>query len=198
MNPRVVKNPVPLLITELGNTLPSDAWVWLSAATDPYQPIENETHLTSEILKILVQRRIVTKILTKSERVYNDEDTIIRHNDLVTVGFTITTLDDELARKWEPNASLIHDRMKALRYFYANGVNVWMSGEPLLDDRPDLILDKLEDIAKDQARSYWIFGKDNYMKRPLPYREMRDRILNWFQERGLTNYLIKRELWEVN
>ena len=165
------------------------SWVWLCPATDPYQPLEDELCITSRILKHLVTSKVPVRILTKSESVCNDEDTIIRHSDLVQVGFTITTLDDDLALKWEPEASMIHDRIKTLRYFHANGVKTWLSDEPILKADHLELLEALKDDV-DQ----WIFGKDNYMKRDLPYPRIRDEIIQWFQAHNMTNYLIKKEL----
>lgn len=190
---KVVRNAISLLWSNFsGRTFGPGDWVWLCPATDAYQPIEQERHLTYEILRFLVEKKIPTRILTKSESVCDDEDTIIRHKDLIQVGFTITTLSDDLGRKWEPNASLIHDRIKALRFFHANGVKTWVSVEPMLDDKPLALVEKSKEDV-----DYWVFGKDNYVKRDLDYLRIRNEITAWFEAHELTNYLIKKELREA-
>jgi len=198
LHPKAAKNAPDQVFAEIHSANFQDRfhreydWVWLCPATDPYQLIESELHLTSSILKHLVQSQIPVRILTKSEGVYDDEDTIIRHSDLVQVGFTISTLSNDLARSWEPDASLIHDRMKALRYFHNNGVKTWVSGEPILDSKP---LDFVEEL--NESVDYWVFGKANYMKLPLDYPKIRNGLIQWFQAHNQTNYYIKKELMEA-
>ena len=98
-----------------------------------------------------------------------------------------------IAQKWEPNASLIHDRVKAIKYFHANGVKTWVSDEPILKDDTPVLLEWLKDDVDE-----WVFGKDNYVKHEgLNYPQIRDKTIRWFQDHNMTNYLIKKELMQT-
>jgi len=188
-SPRIVKDAIPQLERELSHPPKDLAWVWLSPVTDPYQPIEDTVHLTRGILKVLITHKVPTWILTKSVGILQDAELIIENRGLISVGFTITTLDEDIRRKYEPNASPVWNRVRALEYFHKHDVKTRCSVEPILDDHLTAILDTLKDDV-----DFWYFGKDNYANRSLPYKNLRDEIIAWFHKHDMTNYLIKKEL----
>ena len=194
-NPKIVKDAVGMLEREVSKRkwLPNE-WIWLNPATDPYQPIEDEVHLTRGIIQFLVNHNIPVRILTKSVGVLHDQDLILKHPDLIQVGFSVTTLDDELRQKWESHASPIWHRVRALEWFHNHGIKTWCSLEPILDDHPEQILHTLQDDV-----DMWYIGKLNYVSQPLVhYNRLRERIIKWFNEHHMTNYLIKKELRDAD
>ena len=193
MNPRIVKDAIPQLERELSRAPKDLKEIWLCPVTDPYQPIEDTVQLTRGILELLVTHHVPIRILTKSSGICRDAKFIIEHRDLIKVGFTITSLDEDVRRKYEPNAPSVWDRARILEYFHKHDVKTWCSVEPILGGYygtgPTAILDTLKDDV-----DWWVFGKDNYTKRPLPYKNIRDEIIAWFRKHTMTNYLIKKEL----
>lgn len=103
----------------------------LSTVTDPYQPLEKQYQITRACLEVLAAYDFPVSILTKSDLVRRDIDLLRRLKD-VEVGFTISTLDDELRRAFEPGASPIPARLAALGELAEAGIKTWAFCGPLL------------------------------------------------------------------
>jgi len=86
----------------------------VSSVTDPYQPLERERRLTREILTRLRGRGFPTSILTKSSLVTRDID-ILGEMQGCEVGLTVTTLDEDARKGFEPHASSSSERIAALK-----------------------------------------------------------------------------------
>ena len=72
---------------------------------DPYMPVERELHLTGRALEVIAEFGFPVHIITKSDLVLRDIETLVRISRVyATVTFTITTADDELGRIVEPGA----------------------------------------------------------------------------------------------
>jgi DNA repair photolyase len=99
--------------------------------TDAYQPLEREYGVTRACLEALLDHPLPVSILTKSALVQRDLDLIKKLND-VEVAFTITTLDEEVRSRFEPGASPIAARLKALRTISEAGIPTWAFCGPLL------------------------------------------------------------------
>ena len=99
--------------------------------TDAYQPLEREYGITRACLEALLDHPHPISILTKSALVVRDLDLIKKLKD-VEVAFTITTLHEEVRRRFEPGASPVAARLKALRAFSEAGIPTWAFCGPLL------------------------------------------------------------------
>jgi DNA repair photolyase len=99
--------------------------------TDAYQPLESEYGITRACLEALLDHPLPISILTKSALVLRDLDLIKKLKD-VEVAFTITTMDEEIRRLFEPGASPIAARLDALRAFSEAGIPTWAFCGPLL------------------------------------------------------------------
>ena len=104
---------------------------WLSAVTDPYQPLEKKYELTRKCLEVLLNHKFPIWIQTKSSLVMRDVDLIIKFPEK-DVGFTILTLDDDLRRKIEPGASPVEERITALEELSKRGVRTFAFVGPIL------------------------------------------------------------------
>jgi DNA repair photolyase len=73
---------------------------------DAYQPAEAEYKVTRGILEVLLKHGFPAFLLTKSNLITRDLDVIsaINEKSWVTVSFTVTTVDDDLAAILEPGA----------------------------------------------------------------------------------------------
>lgn len=75
--------------------------------------------------------------------------------------FTITSVEDELLKFWEPNAPPFQERFDSLRFTYDQGYKTSVSVEPFLDYDPQ---DVVKQVAQYSTESIWI-GKMNYIPR---------------------------------
>ena len=75
--------------------------------------------------------------------------------------FTITSLDDDLLKFWEPNAPLFQERMDSLKFAFNNRFRTSVSIEPFLDYHPEELVRCVEPFC---TESIWI-GKMNYIQR---------------------------------
>jgi len=99
--------------------------------TDAYQPLEKKYKITRACLEVLLPYDFPISILTKSALVLRDLDLLRRLKD-VEVGFTVTTLDDEVRRVFEPRSSPVPARLEALAKLAEAGVKTWAFCGPLL------------------------------------------------------------------
>lgn len=106
--------------------------VGVSTTTDPYQPVEELEELARGGLEVLLSSGFRVSVQTKSPLVLRDLDLLAGHRELVDVGLTITTLDDEVARLMEPGAPPPSARAHALRRIAAEGVRTWVFLGPIL------------------------------------------------------------------
>ncbi len=85
--------------------------------SDSYQPTEREFKLTQKVLEVLLDFRMPTMILTKSDLVLRDLDLLkeLHKEAFVNVIFTITTYDEEVQKILEPKASTTSERFAALK-----------------------------------------------------------------------------------
>ncbi len=105
--------------------------VGISTVTDAYQPLEREYRLTRRCLEELLERDFPICIQTKSTLVLRDLD-LIREFSQKEVGFTLTTIDDEARRKYEPGSSPIGERLSALEKLSEEGIDTWVFLGPIM------------------------------------------------------------------
>lgn len=117
--------------------------VFLCFTTDPYNSLDEEHRLTRQAIQILhangVKVRILTKAGLRSER---DFDLLAAHPDLSYYGATLTFLDAELSRTWEPGAAPPDSRLAALEKAHRMGIPTWVSLEPVIHPAQSLGLIK--------------------------------------------------------
>ncbi len=105
--------------------------VYLSSLTDPYQPLEAKYKITRKLLEILLRYNWPVCIQTKSSLILRDLDLLKKFED-VEVGFTIITLEEEVRKKFEPKASSVEKRIKALKILKENNISTFTFVGPIL------------------------------------------------------------------
>ena len=105
--------------------------VMFSSVTDAYQPLESKYGITRRCLEVLAGHDLPVSILTKSALVLRDLDLIRRLKD-PDVALTITTLDEEVRRRFEPHSSSSAERLEALSALTEAGISTWVFCGPLL------------------------------------------------------------------
>src|SRR5690348_10169199 len=97
--------------------------IMLGINTDAYQPDERRMQVTRSILEVLERTRHPVAILSKHALVLRDLDllTSLARDNLVSVGLTVVTLDDELKRRLEPRAASPAARVRTIAALTAAG-----------------------------------------------------------------------------
>ena len=115
------------------------------AMTDPYIPLELELGNVRKALSLIYEYGFGFTVITKSNRILRDIDLLQKINEKTkcVVQMTLTTYDEELCRKLEPNVSTTAERFETLKELHAAGIPtvVWLS--PILP----FINDTEENIA---------------------------------------------------
>jgi len=154
----IKENVAEILASEVERLKPGV--VGVSTVCDPYQPVERREELTRRCLETFARSQFSACIQTKSDLVLRDKD-IISGQDF-EVGVTLTTMDEELARKLEPRASPPSARVKVLEEFASQGVETWIFLGPVIPEVNDVEeqLRAVIDVAR-KTRSYVIYDKLN-------------------------------------
>lgn len=128
--------------------------VFFSSVTDPYVGMEVKYHLTRKCLEVLANFGYEGSIAiqTKSQLITTDID-ILKRLKNVTVGFTVTTLDDKVARFIEVKAPSVSSRIEALRKLHEEGIDTYAFVGPILphfinsEKKINDLLDKLQEVG---------------------------------------------------
>ncbi len=105
--------------------------IFLSSVTDAYLPFEKKYQLTRKILKKLIDLQPNLGIQTKSDLVLRDID-LLKQFKNCEVGFTITTLNDNLRKEIEPFTSSVQNRINALERLKKDGIKSYVFIGPIL------------------------------------------------------------------
>lgn len=87
--------------------------------TDPYIPLEDEFSSVRKALSLAYKYGFGFTLITKSNRVLKDLDLLKAINDKTkcVVQMTLTTYDEDLCKKIEPNVSTTKERVEALKNY---------------------------------------------------------------------------------
>jgi len=144
----VKTNAPEVLSRELSRA--SKGIVSLSSVTDPYQPLEKKYELTRKCLERLLMYEFPVVVQTKSSLVLRDIELLAKFPEC-EVGFTVTTVDDEVRKKSELRSSPVEERLAALKEFHDRGVSTYAFLGPILpyitDSEADIV-NLFEDLAE--------------------------------------------------
>lgn len=123
-----------LLAQELRHLRPGTR-IALGTATDPYQPIERKQLVTRSILEAFSQTSgFALGIVTKSPLILRDLDLLgqVAQRNRLTIHFTVTTIDGNLARILEPRAPRPDLRLRAVSRLRSAGLRTGVMCSPLM------------------------------------------------------------------
>ncbi|HMD71059.1 MAG TPA: radical SAM protein [Bryobacteraceae bacterium] len=134
----------------------------IGTATDPYQPAERRFGKTRSILEVFLRERgRRLGITTKSDLIVRDLELLqeIARGNVLHVNFTVTTLDEKLARLLEPRAPRPALRLGALRKLAEAGIAVGVFANPVMPGLTDgeRQLDRLAKTSRN-AGALWFDG----------------------------------------
>lgn len=103
----------------------------IGSMSDPYIPLENNIQNVRNALILAQQYGFGFTLITKSNRFLRDLDILkkINQKTKVVVQMTLTTYDEQLCKKIEPNVSTTKERFEALKILHEANIPtiVWLS-----------------------------------------------------------------------
>ena len=182
--------------------------------SDPYNPFEKELCLTRAALKQVNENNFGILIMTKSPLVTRDIDLLneIKKHSPVLVNVTITTFDDNLCKKIEPNVAKSSERFKAIKELSDNGIYtgvLLMPILPFINDTEENIKNIVRKAHESGAKFIFSYGMGVTLRgnqREYYY----EKLLKLFKDKGLAQKYIEtygnsyecspansKELWKV-
>lgn len=126
--------------------------IFFSSVTDPYVGLESKYLLTRRCLELLTNHPDLVSIQTKSPLVTRDID-LLKKFKKISIGFTVTSLDDQISRFIEPLAPAVSDRINAIKQLNTAGLHTYAFIGPVLPhfikNKKDInqLLDVLQDAG---------------------------------------------------
>ena len=114
--------------------------IFMSSATDPYQPIERKTNITRGILEeMLLNPPDFLQIQTRSPLITRDIDLLVKLNEKckLLISMTVETDREDIKQIFAPYAPGIKLRIKALKELHDAGIATQASISPALPFTPD-------------------------------------------------------------
>jgi DNA repair photolyase len=185
-------NAIELLRKELA-TKRIKGTVGFGSMSDPYTRAELKYNLTRQALEVLAQRAFPAHLITKSDLIVRDLDLLAEVNRVhCSVCFTITTTDDDLARKIEPGAPSSSARFAAMRKLAERGIHAGvtlMPVLPFLEDSPENIIAIVAKTAA-QGGTFIIpwFGMSLRDRQRAYYYDQLDRLFPGLREKYEKRY----------
>ena len=185
--------------------------VGMGSMSDPYNPFEGELQLTRHALELLDAYGFGAAIATKSDLITRDMDVLrcMKAHVPVLCKITVTTTDEALAAKVEPNAPSPARRLEAVRELSRAGIFtgiLLMPVLPFLEDSVENVLAVAEAAAEAGARFvYPAFGMTLRDSQRAYYYRALERHFPGLPERYQRQYGPRyecpspraRELWEA-
>ena len=175
------------------------AFICTGAMSDPYNPFERELELTRYALELIDAYSCGVAVATKSDLIVRDIDILasIQTHSPVICKLTVTTADDALAAKLEPNAPPPSRRLAALGELSGAGLFagvLLMPVLPFLEDSEENVLSVVEGAARAGAKFVYPAlgvtmrqGQREYfldaLERAFPGQGLKERYLRQFGDR---------------
>ena len=174
----LVKHNAPQLLRE---ALLKKTWsvetVHLSGDTDCYQPIERKLHLTRDCLKVFLDLRHPVSVITKNALIQRDLDILeeLASLNLVCVTISVTTLDQNLARRMEPRTSPPLKRLETIELLSSRGIPVSVNAAPIIPGLNDVEIPSILKAASERGAK-----GAGYLIVRLPFA-VKDLFLDWLK-----------------
>lgn len=158
-----VKKNAPELLEKALRSKRKKCMIGTGAMSDPYMPIEEKEQIMRRCLEIIDRYEFGVTVQTKSTRVLRDLDLLKSINSKAksVVQMTLTTYDEALCRKLEPNVSTTKERFEALMTLREAGIPtvVWLSPIlPFINDTEENIEGILDYCIRAGVKGIIAFG----------------------------------------
>lgn len=158
-----VKRNAPIILEDQLRRKRKLCMISTGSMCDPYIDLEEELQVTRQCLALIERYGFGLAILTKSSRILRDLDLLkaINKKAKCVVQMTLTTYDEELCRKLEPNVSTTLERVHVLEVMQDNGIPtvVWLSPIlPFINDTEENLWGLLDYCIKAKVHGIICFG----------------------------------------
>lgn len=149
--------------------------VALSGNTDCYQPIERKLKLTRRCLEVFLEFRNPVGIVTKNFLVTRDLDllTQLSNLNLVSVVFSITSLNQDITKKMEPRTSSPAKKLEAIEILSKNSIPVGVLVSPII---PGLTDEEIPSILREASSRGATFAGMQMVRFPFA---VKDLFIDW-------------------
>lgn len=159
---RAKKNSIQIIENELRRKRKKGV-IGTGAMSDPYNPFEKELILTRMALDKINNFNFGIAIATKSNLVVRDIDILkkIKNHSPTLIKITITTYDDELCKKIEPNVCVTSKRFEAIKELSYNGIFTGILLMPILpfvNDNEENIINIVRNAHECGAKFIFAYG----------------------------------------
>lgn len=163
--------------------------------TDPYIPPEMKLENVRKALELVYEYGFGFTVITKSNRILRDLDLLQKINEKTkcVVQMTLTTFDEDLCRKIEPNVSTTEERFEVLKTLRDCGIPtvVWLSPVlPFINDTEENISGILDMCAEAKVYGVICFGMGLTLRegnREYFYEQL-DRLFPGLKEQYIRTY----------
>lgn len=163
--------------------------------TDPYIPLEMKLGNVRKALELVYEYGFGFTVITKSNRILRDLDLLQKINEKTkcVVQMTLTTCDEDLCRKIEPNVSTTEERFEVLKTLRDCGIPtvVWLSPVlPFINDTEENISGILDMCAEAKVYGVICFGMGLTLRegnREYFYEQL-DRLFPGLKEQYIRTY----------
>lgn len=173
--------------------------------SDPYIPLENELKHVRKALELAYKYGFGFTLITKSNRVLRDLDllTAINNKTKCVVQMTLTTCDENLCKKIEPNVSTTKERVAVLKKMHEAGIPtvVWLCPIlPFINDTKENIKGILDYCIEAKVYGIICFGMGVTLRkgnREYFYQQL-DHLFPGMKEKYIKTYGVKYQLNSPN
>ena len=163
--------------------------------TDPYIPLEMKLGNVRKAFELVYEYGFGFTVITKSNRILRDLDLLQKINEKTkcVVQMTLTTCDEDLCRKIEPNVSTTEERFEVLKTLRDCGIPtvVWLSPVlPFINDTEENISGILDMCAEAKVYGVICFGMGLTLRegnREYFYEQL-DRLFPGLKEQYIRTY----------
>lgn len=188
--------------------------VGTGSMSDPYNIFERKYEYTREALKLVDEFGFGIGIATKSALITRDIDILkrIKTHSPVIIKITITTYDDKLCSKIEPNVSLSSKRFEALKMLSDEGIYagiLLMPILPFINDTEENIINIVRKAYDNGAKFIFAYGmgltlrgnqRDYYYEKLIklfPEKKLVEQYMNGYGNSYECSSQNSRKLWSV-
>ncbi|MCI8509382.1 MAG: radical SAM protein [Lachnospiraceae bacterium] len=162
---------------------------------DPYIPLELEIGNVRKALHLIYKYGFGFTVITKSDRILRDLDLLQKINKKTkcVVQMTLTTLDEDLCKKIEPNVSTTRERFEVLKQLQDVGIPtiVWLTPIlPFINDTEDNISGILDMCIEAKVYGVICFGMGLTLRegnREYFYKQL-DHLFPQLKEKYMRTY----------
>jgi DNA repair photolyase len=151
-----IKQDVPRLLERQLARMRKPTTIFMSTATDPYQPVEEHYLITRSILQVVERHpEHALFILTKQPLVERDADIIARLPH-AAVGISLSAMDDKLAQIIEPWAPVTSERLATIRRLAERDITTYELWAPAIVPTPmttEFVAGAVARIRESRARA---------------------------------------------